>query len=126
MQMQEPEQGQQSGSEWQTGQEYGEYRAGYSRDNEPIQQQKIYPQMQRSQDKAFWITTIALSSMGFFFTIAGIVSSAIVLKYGNGQGELLAGGVIGLISSIMALLVCIAIFVIAIVALAIRIKRGRR
>jgi hypothetical protein len=126
MQMQEPEQWQQSGSEWQPNQEYGEYRSGYSRENEPIQQQKIYPQMQQGQDKAFWIITVALSSIGFFLTIAGIVASAIVLKYSNGQGELLAGGVIGLISSIMALLVCVAIFVIAIVALAIRIKRGRK
>jgi hypothetical protein len=126
MQMQEPEQWQQPESEWQTSQEYGEYRAGYSREDESIQQQKVYPQTQQSQDKAFWIITVALSSIGFFFTIAGIVASAIVLKYANGQGELLAGGVIGLIGSIMALLVCVTIFVIAVVALAIRIKRERR
>src|SRR5690348_11840460 len=109
MQMQEPEQWQQSGSEWQTSQEYGVYQAGYSTENESIQQQKIYPQMGRSLDKAFWIITIVLSSVGFFFTIVGIVASAIVLKYANGQAELLTGGVIGLISSIMALLVCVAI-----------------
>jgi hypothetical protein len=126
MQMQEPEQWQQPESEWQTSQEYGEYRAGYSREDESIQQQKVYPQTQQSQDKAFWIITVALSSIGFFFTIACIVASAIVLKYANGQGELLAGGVIGLIGSIMALLVCVTIFVIAVVALAIRIKRERR
>jgi hypothetical protein len=124
MQMQEPEQWQQSRSEWQTSQEYGEYQAGYSRADES--QQKIYPQMEQSLHKVFWIITIPLSSIGFFFTIAGIVASAIVLKYANGQGQLLVGGVIGLISSIMVLLVCIAIFVIAVIALAGRIKRGHR
>jgi uncharacterized membrane protein len=126
MQMQEPEQWQQSRPEWQTSQEYSESQAGYLRADEPQQQQKIYPQMEQSLDKVFWIITIPLASIGFFFTIAGIVASAIVLKYANGQGQLLAGGVIGLISSIMALLVCIAIFVIAVIALAIRIKRGYR
>ncbi len=124
MQMQEPEQWQQSRPEWQTSQEYGEYQAGYSRADES--QQKIYPQMEQSLHKVFWIITIPLSSIGFFFTIAGIVASAIVLKYANGQGQLLVGGVIGLISSIMVLLVCIAIFVIAVIALAGRIKRGHR
>lgn len=127
MQMQEPEQWQQSGSEWQTNQEeYGQYRAGHSGGDESIQQQKIYPQMQHGLDKAFWIATIVLSSIAFSLTIAGIVGSAIVLKYANGQSELVAGGVIGLVSSILGLLVCVAIFVISTVALAIRIKRERR
>jgi hypothetical protein len=126
MQMQEPEQWQQSESEWQASQEYGEYRASYAREDELKQQQKIYPQVEQSLRKAFWIITVVLSSIGFFFTTAGIVASAIVLKFANGQGELLAGGIIGLISSIMALLVCVAIFVMAVVALAGRIKRGRR
>ena len=126
MQMQEPEQRQQSGSEWQASQEYGEYQAGYSREDEARQQQKIYPQIEQSQQKAFWIVTVILSSIGFAFTTAGIVASAIVLKYANEQGELLTGGIMGLISSIMALLVCVAIFVIAVIALAGRVKRGRR
>src|SRR5258708_28412988 len=60
-----------------------------------------------------------------FFTVAGIVGSAIVLKYAHGQQEILAGGVIGLVSSIIVLLVCVAIFVIAVVALAIRTGRVR-
>src|SRR6266436_2443068 len=68
---------------------------------------------------------IILSSIGFFFTVAGIVGSAIVLKYAHGQQEILAGGVIGLVSSIVVLLVCVAIFVIAVVALAIRTGRVR-
>ena len=126
MQMQEPEQWQQSGSEWQASQEYDEYQAGYSREDESRQQQKIYPQIEQSLQKAFWIITVILSSIGFAFTTTGIVASAIVLKYANEQGELLTGGIIGLISSIMALLICVAIFVIAVVTLAGRIKRGRR
>ena len=126
MQMQEPEQWQQPESESQASQEYGEYRAGYSSEDESKQQQKIYPLMEQSLHKVFWIITVILSSLGFFFTTAGIVASAIVLKFANEQAGLLAGGIIGLISSIMALLVCVAIFVIAVVALAGRMKRGRR
>jgi uncharacterized membrane protein len=126
MQMQEPEQWQQSGSEWQASQEYSTYQTGYSSADEPKQQEKIYPQMERRLDKVLWIITVTLSSIGFFFTVAGVVASAIVLEYANEQGELLAGGVIGFISSIMAMLVCILIFVMAVVALAGRIKRGHR
>ena len=126
MQMQEPEQQQRSEPEWQASQEYGEYRTGYSSLDESKQQQKVYPQMVQSLNKAFWIITVVLSSLGFLFTTAGIVASAIVLKFANGQAELLAGGIIGLINAIMALLVCVAIFVIAVIALARRIKRGRR
>src|SRR6266446_8501993 len=100
MQMQEPEQ--QSGSEWQTNQEYNEYQVGYLRMDELKQQEKIYPQ--QSLYKALWMITVILSSIGFLFTVAGIIASAMILKYANGQAELLAGGVIGLISSIMALL----------------------
>jgi hypothetical protein len=126
MQMQEPEQWQQSGSEWQTNPEYNEYQAGYSGVDGPKQQEKIYPQIQQRLHKALWIFTVTLSSIGFFFTVAGIVSSAIVLKYANEQAALLAGGVIGLISSIVAMLVCVLIFVMAVVALAGRIKRDHR
>lgn len=126
MQMQEPEQWQQSGSEWQTSQESSTYQTGYSRVNELKQQEKIYPQTERVLDKVLWIITVALSSIGFFFTVAGVVASAIVLEYANEQEELLAGGVLGLISSIMVMLVCILIFVVAVVALAGRIKRGHR
>jgi hypothetical protein len=73
-----------------------------------------------------------LSSLGFFLTLAGIVGSALVLKFANGQQTLLAGGAIGLVSSILALLVFVAIFVVAVVALArpyvvrrLRRSRGR-
>jgi hypothetical protein len=124
MRMQEPEQWQPSGQEWQT-KGYGEQRADYPGRYEP-EQQKIYPQGAQSlHSNALWIIVMVLSSIGFGLTVAGVVASAIVLKYANGQQMLLAGGVIGLISSIVVMLLCVAIFVITIVTLAARI-RGRR
>ena len=125
MRMQEPEQ-------WQTSQEYSEgysadrvdYAAGY----ESEQEQKIYPQKSRWLDgTALAIFAIIFSSIGFFLTVAGIVASAIVLQFGHAQQAVLAGGIIGLLSSIGALLMCVAIFVIAVVTLALRTRsvRGR-
>jgi uncharacterized membrane protein len=133
MRMQEPEQSQQSGQEWQASQEDSGYRAGYA-DNaqyaggyESAQQQKIYPQEERwLNGTAPGIFAIILSSIGFFLTVAGIVGSAIVLKYADGQQAILAGGVIGLVSSILVMLVCVAIFSIAVVTLALRSRRVRR
>ena len=69
------------------------------------------------------LAVIILSSVGFFLAVAGIVGSAIVLKFANGQQGVLAGGGIGLASSIIVLLICVAIFVTAVVALAIRTSR---
>lgn len=123
MQMQEPDHWQQSRSEWQANPEYNEYQTGYASTNEPRQQEKISPQTQQSSHKALWITTVILSSLGFFFTLAGIIASSLVLEYANERTVLLASGVIGLVSSILAMLVCIFIFVIAVAALAGRIKR---
>ena len=125
MRMQEPEQ-------WQTSQEYSEgysadsvhYAAGY----ESEQEQKIYPQKSRWLDgTALAIFAIIFSSIGFFLTLAGIVAAAIVLQFGHAQQAVLAGGIIGLLSSIGALLMCVAIFVIAVVTLALRTRsvRGR-
>jgi hypothetical protein len=127
MRMQEPEQWQQSGQERQANQEYGEYGAGYSEGYESEQtKQKIYPQEGRwLNGTALGIFAIILSSIGFFLTVAGIVASAIVLQFGHGQQEVLIGGVIGLLSSIGAMLVCVAIFVVSVVVLALRTKRVR-
>jgi hypothetical protein len=112
MQMQEPEQ-------WQANQQYGEYRAEYPGQEGPEQEQKIYPQEeQRVSGKALGILAIILSALGFFLTIAGIVADAIVLKFANGRPELLAGGLIGLLSSIGVLLMFVAIFVVAVITLA--------
>jgi len=123
MQMQEPEQ-------WQANQEssqsYGEYRADYSGRFEPEQQQKIYPQEERSSiGIVFSMVTTLLSSIGFFLAVAGIVAAGLVLKYANGQPELVAAGVIGLVSSLILLLLLIAIFVLAVIDLAIRSGRVR-
>src|SRR6266705_5892775 len=128
MRMQEPEQWQQSGQEWQTNQEYGEYRPDSSEGYESAQQQqKIYPQEeQRLGGIALGIFAIILSSIGFFLTVAGIVASAIVLQFGHGLQAVLVGGIIGLLSSIGAMLMCVAIFVISVVVLALRARRVRR
>ena len=122
--MQEPEQ-------WQTGQEYSQgYNADsvqYSEEYESEQEQKIYPQKSRWLDgTALSIFAIIFSSIGFFLTVAGIVASAIVLQFGHTQQAVLAGGIIGLLSSIGAMLMCIAIFVFAVVTLALRARRVRR
>jgi len=123
MRMQEPEQ-------WQTSQEYSE---GYSADsvhssgeNESEQEQKIYPQKSRWLDgTALAIFALIFSSIGFFLTVTGIVASAIVLQFGHAQQAILVGGLIGLLSSIGAMLMCIAIFVFAVVTLALRARRAR-
>jgi hypothetical protein len=121
--MQEPEQ-------WQASQEYSEgYSADsihYSEENDSDQEQKIYPQKSRWSDgTALAIFAIIFSSIGFFLTVTGIVASAIVLQYGHTQQAVLAGGIIGLLSSIGAMLMCIAIFVFAVVTLALRSRRVR-
>lgn len=126
MRMQEPEQWQPSGQQWQAGQEDSEYRAGYSGRYESEQQQKIYPQEElRPGGTTLGIFAIIFSTIGFFLTVAGIVAAAIILKYPHGQQEILTGGVIGLVSSIIAMLAFVAIFVIAVITLALRARRVR-
>ena len=121
--MQEPEQ-------WQSSEEYSQGynadRGHYSEEYDSEQEQKIYPQKSRWLDgTALAIFAIIFSSIGFFLTVAGIVASAIVLQFGHAQQAILAGGVIGLLSSIGAMLMCIAIFVFAVVTLALRARRAR-
>ena len=124
--MQEPEQEQQSEQEWQTSQGYSGDSIHFSEDYESEQKQKIYPQEERwLNGTALGIFAIILSSIGFFLTVAGIVASAIVLQFANGRQVVLVGGVIGLLSSIGAMLMCVAIFVIAVVTLALRSRRVR-
>jgi uncharacterized iron-regulated membrane protein len=126
MYMQELDQPTPFGQEWQTSQEYSGYRGDYSGSYESDQQQKIYPTEQRHlSSKALWAIAIVLTSTGFFLTVAGIVGSAIVLQYANGHAEVVAGGLIGLLSSIGAMLVCIAIFVMAVVTLALAAQKRR-
>ncbi len=127
MRMQEPEQGQQSEQEWQTSQGYSGNSIQYLEGFESEQEQKIYPQEQRwLNGTALGIFAIILSSIGFFLTVAGIVASAIVLQFGHRLQAVLVGGIIGLLSSIGAMLMCVAIFVISVVVLALRARRVRR
>ena len=127
MRMQEPEQWQQPEQQRQTSQEYSADSIHYSTGYESEQEQKIYPQKSRWLDgTALAIFAIIFSSIGFFLTVAGIVASAIVLQFGHTQQAVLAGGIIGLLSSIGAMLMCVAIFVIAVVTLALRSRRVRR
>ncbi len=128
--MQEPEQWQQPEQQWQADQQYSEGYSGdrvdYAGDYESEQEQKIYPQTSRwLNGTALAIFAIIFSSIGFFLTVAGVVGSAIVLQYGNELQAVLAGGIIGLLSSIGAMLMCIAIFVFAVVTLALRARRMR-
>ena len=121
--MQEPEQ-------WQSSEEYSQgYNADsghYSEEYESKQEQKIYPQKSRWLDgTALAIFAIIFSSIGFFLTVTGLVASAIVLQFGHTQQAVLVGGVLGLLSSIGAMLMCIAIFVFAVVTLALRARRAR-
>jgi len=130
MRMQEPEQWQKPEQQWQSSQEYSEGSSAnsvdYSEEYESEQEQKIYPQKSRWLDGiALAIFAIIFSSIGFFLTVAGIVASAIVLQFGYRQQAVLAGGIIGLLSSIGAMLMCLAIFVIAVVTLALRARRVR-
>jgi hypothetical protein len=131
MRMQEPEQWEQPEKQLQSGQEYSDgysaNQADYSEAYGTGQEQKIYPQTSRWLDgTALAIFTIIFSSIGFFLTVAGIVASAIVLQYGHTQEAVLAGGIIGLLSSIGAMLMCIGIFVFAVVTLALRARRHHR
>jgi hypothetical protein len=131
MRMQEPEQWEQPEQQLQSGQEYSDgYSANqvdYSEAYGTGQEQKIYPQTSRWLDgTALAIFAIIFSSIGFFLTVTGIVASAIVLQYAHTQEAVLAGGIIGLLSSIGAMLMCIAIFVFAVVTLALRARRHHR
>ncbi|HEV2579550.1 MAG TPA: hypothetical protein VGT44_01760 [Ktedonobacteraceae bacterium] len=112
--MQEPQESQQ----WQTGLEYGEYRANAGQ-FDSAQQQKIYPQEERGlMGTAAAIVTIVLSSIGFGAAIVGIVGASIVLYYSGGQHYMLVGGIMGLVSSILLLILMIALFVVNVVTLA--------
>jgi len=131
MRMQEPEQWEQPGQQMQSGQEYSDGHSAdqidYAEDYETEQEQKIYPQTtRRLNGTALAIFAIIFSSIGFFLTVTGIVASAIVLQYGHQMQAVLAGGIIGLLSSIGAMLMCIAIFVFAVVTLALRARRYHR
>ncbi len=137
MHMQEPGQWQQARQEGQEGSDLG---AAYSGRYDPeaqqeyievvaggdYQEQKIYPQEQvSSQRNARSAIGIMLSSIGFFLALAGIILSAFALQFANGKLAMLQAGVIGLVSSIVVMLTCIAVFVVAVVTLVMRLRRER-
>ena len=98
--MQEPEQWQSFETPGMSGQE----------------EQKIYPQETlESRVNVFNIRTIVLSGIGFGPAIVGLVGSALVLSNRDGSQYLLTGGILGLVGSILALLLFVAIFVPAVI-----------
>jgi len=139
MQMQEPERRQQSRQRQERSNDYAE---GYSSvpqeqlgqpdyvevvvGEEPYQDQKIHPQNDmRARIGVAPVAGMVLSAIGFCASIAGIIISAIILKYSPaGLDSKLAGG-IGLAAAIFVLLVCVIIFVISVIALAVRYSRAR-
>jgi uncharacterized protein YhaN len=137
MRMQEPEQWQQARRGGQEGSDLGaaysgrydpeaqqEYIEVVAGDDE--QEQKIYPQEQVSSRRTARSTiAIILASLGFFLALAGIILSSFALQFANGQQAMLQAGVIGLVSSIVIMLACIAIFVIAVITLVVRLRRER-
>ncbi len=137
MRMQEPERWQQARQEGQEGSDLGaaysgrydpeaqqEYIEVVAGDDE--QEQKIFPQEQVSSRRtARSATAIILASIGFFLALAGIILSSFALQFANGQQAMLQAGVIGLVSSIVVMLMCIAIFVIAVITLVMRLRRER-
>ncbi len=129
MQMHESEQWEQPGSEWQASREDSGYRAGDLGRYEQGQLQKIYPQETlRPEGKVFGIATVILSSCVFLLAVAGTIASAIVLQQyiaTINQDAIVAAGAIGLISSLGVMLLCVAIFVMAVVTLR-RQARGKR
>jgi len=124
MRMQEPEQWQSFEAPGTTGQEYSAYRAETGQN---AQGQKVYPQEPReSRVSVLNVLAIVFSSIGFGPAIIGIVGSAIVLHYSDGSQHLLTGGILGLVSSIVALLLFVTIFVLSVVSAARRSARYRR
>lgn len=139
MQMQEPERRQQSRQRQEGSNDYAQGYPSVPQEQsgqpdyvevvvgeEPYQEQKIHPQNDmRARIGVMPVAGMVLSAIAFCASIAGIVLSAIVLKYGPvGSDSKLAGGV-GLAAAIFVLLLSIAIFVISVIVLAVRYSRAR-
>jgi hypothetical protein len=125
MRMQEPEQWPLSEAAGTTNQEYSTSRAETWR-NAP--EQKIYPQEALESRISVLLSylTIGFSSIGFGASVVGLVGSSIVLGHGDGSRNLLTGGILGLVGSIVALLLFGAIFVLSLVSEARRQARSQR
>jgi hypothetical protein len=124
MRMQEPEQWPLSEADGTTGQEYGASRTETWRN---AQEQKIYPQEKLDRVSILLsYLTIGCSVTGFGASVIGIVGSAIVLGNRDGSLNLLTGGILGLVGSIVALLLFATIFVLSLVSEARRQVRSQR
>ncbi len=125
MRMQEPEQGSLSEAEETTGQEYGASRAETWQN---AQEQKIYPQEKLGSRVSVILhhLTVGFSVTGFGASVVGLVGSAIVLGNQPGSKDLLAGGILGLVGSIVALLLFATIFALSLVSEARRQERYRQ
>jgi len=94
--------------------------------HQPEQQPTPAQEKERRRGAALSLLLMSImAAVGLLFTVAGIIGAALALQAAKGQTEALAGGSLGLISSIGALLACVAIFVICIVTLAVSARRGR-
>src|SRR6266700_3129672 len=123
--MQEPEQQPLSEATGTTDQEGGASRAGTWRN---AQEQKIYPQGKLESRVSILLSylTIGFSAIGFGASVIGMVGSAIVLGNRDGSQNLLTGGILGLVGSIVALLLFATIFVLSLVSEARRQARSQR
>lgn len=143
MRMQEPEQYQQPNQEWSTerqfdytqqqkqeyeqqqGYESPSYQAGYSNDYAAYAQEKIDPRQKRKQrSKVPFILLIIFSSIGFGLSVTGIVLSSLALQHARQYEASMTPGVIGLVSSIIVMVACILLFVLAVVVLSLRAGRA--
>ena len=79
-----------------------------------------------SRVSAFGILTIVFSSIGFGPAIVGIVGSALVLSNRGGSSNLLTGGILGLVGSIIALLLFVIIFLLSVIPAARGYARFRQ
>jgi hypothetical protein len=125
MRMQEPEQWPLSEAVGTTDQEDGASRA----ETWPnAQEQKIYPQEKLESRVSVLMSylTIGFSAIGFGASVIGMVGSAIVLGDRDGSQNLLTGGILGLVGSIVALLLFVTIFVLSLVSEARRQARYQR
>ena len=141
MSMQEPQQYQQAGR-WPE-QSDDSYQVGYpgsggydadqrqraAANAYQDQEQKIYPQESadtfRRGLKIICILAIVFSSIGFLFATLGIVASTVVLGFADGSSALLGAGALGLFCAVVTLLLLVAIFIAAIVVLAINSRRSK-
>ena len=125
MRMQEPEQWPLSEAAGTTDQEYGASRAETWQN---AQEQKIYPQEKLESRVSVLLSylTIGFSATGFGASVVGMVGSAIVLGNQTGPKDLLAGGILGLVGSLVALVLFATIFVLSLVSEARRQARYRQ